>query len=483
MADTSRGSNAADGLARALRASQVVAEVVGVAFGPAGRGVMVQGPAGDMAITRDAMNILEAVFSPERSSDLGCEEVVLLQSARSLRQQAGDGVKCMLLTAGVLLHHLQRLRGVELAKARLALNRVGMALSNSLPRGAAVPAVDATSVVESVLATRFTRDVAAAFLPAASSLLRAVDDVQFLRRHLPVLCRRRQASGHSVADSLLRDGLVVDSSTLHFVAEGRVERRRVVVLAGDGGDDVLDVQAAVTALLADVADVSDVLVVTAAALSDVSLFALRLRGAAVLHCVPEEDERFLMERLLDSKDDLVVDVRVEHRGAAWLGLDGVRQLQVHAPTQQLANELGTALRDAVQLLCFANSVRVPGSALCPGGGWLERELHRALGGTPLGRDELLVWHQQQREKREPPPVVAQLVEAFQCVREEDAVFKALVEAVAAVPRALLRQHPLQPPPEPVALRVAVLQHAVAAVNTFLSVDHVLAAKRAPSRIP
>lgn len=468
-------------------------EVVGVAFGPAGRGVLVQGPTGGLAITRDAMAILEGAFPPERAAALGPEQVALLQSARALRQHAGDGVKSMLLTAEVLLRRLHHLRGADLARARSALTRVGMALS--LPRGAAAPPPGAApgaapvqeslveAVVESVMATRFTRDVAAAFLPAACSLVRAVGDAQLLRRRLGVLCRRRQAAGRCVADSWLRDGLVVDAARLHFVAEGRTERRRVVVLAGDEGDDVHDGQAAVAALLEDGADVGDVLVVTAAALSDASLLALRVRGAAALHCVPEEDERFLLERALDALDGeggLVADVRAEGRGAAWIGLDGVRQLQVHAPTQQLADQLAAALRDAVQLLCLANSVDVPGSPLCAGGGWLERELHRALGGAPLGRDELLLWHQERH--RTPPALVAWLAEAFQCGRDEDETLQALAEAVAAVPRAL--QHPVRPPAppqEPVALRVAVLQHAVAAVATLLSVDTVLAAKRGPPR--
>lgn len=464
-------------LARALRAAEDIVSVVSVAFGPWGRGVLIRGAAGDLTITRAAMDILEAAFPP--GEDTTPEHVVLLQNARALRQRTGDGVKSYLLTTAALLHQLQGLqrRGAVLAGVHADLAGASSRLSAMTPRPTSYDPVEvsAASVAESILATRFTSDVAAAALPSVATLLQDADD---LRAHLGVLCRRRHAAGRSVADSFVRDGVVVDGM-LRFVAEGCAERRRVMVLAGDERDDAVDVQAAAAAVLVDEAvDATRTLVVTAAVLGDASLLALRMRGAAALHGLTPEDERFILEWTLGAGEaGAEVEVRAEpQQGAVWLGLPGVRQLQLHAPTQQLADQLASAVRDALQLLTFTKSVAVPGECpLGPGGGCLERELHRALGGAPLGREELLRWHQARGEPRTRPHVVESVLPAFDGLDAD--VRKAVAEAAAAVPRALPSAAGRSPPLEPMALRLAVMQHSMATVGTLLSVDRVLAAKR------
>ncbi|KAJ1529522.1 hypothetical protein ONE63_006295 [Megalurothrips usitatus] len=455
-------------MSRALRAAEAAAGAVRVAFGPAGRGVLIRGPAGALTITRAAVDILEAAFPP--SSRPGPELVVLLQGARALHRRTGDGVKGFLLTTAALLRGLESVLEAGPGLEAAASVRVRVELGRALP-AAAAPRPDPGDLAASVLATRFTPDVAAAALPAVAALLRGSDSAALLRAHLPVLCRRRRAAGRAVADSAVREGVVVDGM-LRFLGDGP-ERRVVAVLAGDAQDDAVDVRAAVSSLLADGAvDAGRLLVVTSAVLDDASLFALRRRGAALLHAVTPEDEHFLLEWALAARSgEVAVEVRGLERSSAWLGLPGVRQLQLHAPTQQLAEQLAAATRDAVQLMCFAADNGLQ-PALCPGGGSLERRLHRALGGTPLGRAELLRWHQQRQapEARGPQhdqdPVVAALATALDCLSPDTR--KAVAEAVAAVPRELPPDHPRDPPLEPAALRVAVLQHALATAGTLLA---------------
>ncbi|XP_063222850.1 uncharacterized protein LOC134531159 [Bacillus rossius redtenbacheri] len=478
-----------------VSAVQAMEEILVVALGPHGRAVLMREPTGSFTMTRTGLEILRACYSTP--CPVSC---VLLSSAQKLYQQCGDGVKGFVIQVSALLRRCSNsTRPNHVARQLMFLHQSLHGLCVRTGQHSSAGRLD-PDILQEVLVTfltcRFPNLVARSLAGLLSEWIPTLPGLKLAVCKFDLLCLH-QCSG-CVADSRVRQGFCITRGADNFLGPGLYDIRMLLLddaHADDGRFDSLDVQCEVNVLVGELksrkepntTDVSGTLLITRAMLPDHAMFVLRQHRVSIVQGVLKEEMDFVYSSLVKNGENML-HVRLELLGSkecTWLGLPGVSQLLLSAPTVSLGREYARVSCDALKVVSqleecsvLAASGQFETSLLAHLRDRFKLQPLQLATGSIAGRSKLVEWHQKlNRASLSSEQNAGELSEVCEAIAGAfDGVDADVVEAVG---HALLAVVQKLPPTdgasgrEPVALRLAVLQHALATTQALLKVDAVV----------